>query len=60
MNKYIKGQIAQMQTTTKLFLNACELASKQDDGRTDKTEERQLKKIEKAVNRFIEELERIN
>jgi cob(I)alamin adenosyltransferase len=59
MNKYIQAQIKQMQNTTELFLNACKLAADQDDGKTDRTEERQLKKIEKAVIRFNKELENI-
>jgi cob(I)alamin adenosyltransferase len=59
MNKYIQAQIKQMQDTTELFLNACKLAAEQDDGKTDRAEERQLKKIEKAVIRFNKELEAI-
>lgn len=60
MNEYIKAQIKQMQTTTQLFINACTLAAQKDNGKIDRKEEQQLKKIEKAVKRFITELDKIN
>ena len=59
MNTYIKAQIINMITVTKTFEQACELASLQDNGSKSREEEKQLKKIKAAVQKFQKELESI-
>lgn len=57
MNTYIKAQITQMQTTVKVFLQACELGALKDDGTIDRDERKMLDRINKASERFIKELD---
>lgn len=59
MNNYINAQLINMITLTKTFEQACELASLQDDGIKSKEEEKKLKKIKAASQRFRKELETI-
>lgn len=59
MNVYIKGQISNMIEMSKTFEYACELAALQDDGVIDRTEQKQLKKIKIAAQKFRKELENI-
>ena len=59
MNRFIKSQIINITTMANQFKTACKIAAIQDDGRISKEEERQLKKIEKATNKFIAELNSI-
>ena len=59
MNSYIKAQILNMITVTKTFEQACELASIKDDGIKSKEEDKQLKKIKTATEKFRKELESI-
>lgn len=59
MNKYISGQIANMLTMTKTFDQSCKMAAMKDDGTIDKSEQRILKKIKKANDLYIKELEAI-
>lgn len=59
MNDYIKAQIFNMTTMVKTFEQGCKMAAMKNDGTIDKTEEKQLKKINKATQRFIKELESI-
>ena len=58
MNSYIYAQIVNMQTMVKTFEQACELAAFKDDGKVDKTEEKQLKRIKAAAQQFQKELEK--
>lgn len=60
MNDYIKAQIVNMTTIVKTFELSCQMAALKNDGKIDKAEERQLKKISAASAKFIRELERIN
>lgn len=59
MNVYIEEQIFNMIQMSKTFEYACELAALQDDGIIDKVEQRQLKKIRSAAQKFRKELESI-
>lgn len=59
MNSYIKAQILNITTMTKTFEQACELAAMKDDGQISREEEKQLKKIKAATQKFRKELEAI-
>lgn len=58
MNSYIESQINNMIAVTKTFEQACHLAAFKNDGIVDKAEEKALKKISAASQRFIKELEK--
>ena len=59
MNSYIKAQILNITTITKTFEQACEMAAMKDDGKISQEEEKQLKKIKAASQKFRKELESI-
>lgn len=59
MNSYIKAQILNITTMTKTFEQACEMAAIKDDGQISREEEKQLKKIKTASQKFRKELEAI-
>lgn len=59
MNSYIKAQILNITTMTKAFEQACEMAALKDDGKVSREEEKQLKKIKAASQKFRKELESI-
>lgn len=59
MNSYIKAQILNITTMTKTFEQACEMAAMKDDGQISREEEKQLKKIKTASQKFRKELEAI-
>lgn len=59
MNSYIKAQILNITTITKTFEQACEMAAMKDDGKISREEEKQLKKIKAASQKFRKELEAI-
>ncbi len=59
MNSYIKAQILNITTMTKTFEQACEMAAMKDDGKISREEEKQLKKIKAASQKFRKELESI-
>lgn len=59
MNYYINAQIMNMTTMVKTFEQSCKMAALKNDGTIDKEEEKQLKKISQASQRFIKELESI-
>ena len=59
MNTYIKMQLQTMIQYVDSFQQACEIAAMKDDGVIDKKEQKQLKKIRKAVSRFKKDLENI-
>lgn len=59
MNSYIKAQILNITTMTKTFEQACEIAAIKDDGKISREEEKQLKKIKAASQKFRKELESI-
>lgn len=59
MNDFVKAQAKQMIAYVKAWEATCEFAAKKTDGIIDKEETKQLKRIHKAVEDFIKELERI-
>ena len=59
MNTYMKAQIENMIALTRTFEQACELASIQDDGMTNREEVRKLKKLHTATEKFRKELQAI-
>lgn len=59
MNYHIKAQIRNMIEMTEAFKAACYLAATQDDMTIDKNEEKTLKKINAAADRFIKDLSKI-
>lgn len=59
MNSYIKAQILNITTMTKTFEQACEMAAMKDDGKISREEEKQLKKIKAASQKFRKALESI-
>lgn len=60
MNPYIGSQITNMIIMVNTFKQACLCGALKDDGTIDKLEEKQLKRINKAVDRFIKELNAIS
>lgn len=59
MNYYIETQISNMVTMVQTFQQSCRMAALKNDGKIDKTEEKQLKKIDAAAHKFIEDLQKI-
>lgn len=59
MNTYIQAQILNMITVAKTFEQACDLAALRDDGTISPQEQKQLKKIKTASQKFRKELETI-
>ncbi len=59
MNSYIRAQILNITTMVKTFEQACELAAMKDDGKLSREEEKQLKKIKAASQKFRKELEAV-
>lgn len=59
MNTYIKAQIDNMQLILKSFETACDFAAMQDDGMQSREEEKQLKRLHKAIANFRKELDSI-
>lgn len=59
MNSYIDAQIMNMKIMAKTFEQSCRMAAMKNDGQIDKAEEKTLKKISAATQKFIKELESI-
>ena len=59
MNTYIKMQLNTMIQYLNSFEQACQIAAAKDDGEIDPKEQKQLKKIKKAVAHFKSELQDI-
>lgn len=59
MNSYIDAQILNMIAMVRVFEHSCEYAAAKDDGKISREEEKQLKKIKGATQKFIKELESI-
>ena len=59
MNYYIEAQIFNIKTMVKVFKQACEIAAQNDDGHISKEEEKQLKQIKAATEKFCKELDKI-
>ena len=59
MDSFIHTQINNMIQSLKNFEFGCELAATKDDGSISREEEKQLKKIKKATDKYRKELESI-
>ena len=59
MNDYLEAQIKNMIAIVRTFENSCMMAALKNDGQIDSTEERQLKKINAASEKFISRLQSI-
>lgn len=59
MNSYISAQCQSMISQVQLFKQACEMAALKNDGTIDAEERKILKKIEKASEAFVRELQRL-
>lgn len=57
-NVYINAQIQNMEAIVKTFRQSCRMAASQDDGQMDRNEEKALKKIDAAAEKFLAELKR--
>lgn len=58
-NEYIKAQITNVQTILGTFEQSCKMAAIKNDGVIDKAEEKTLKKIHAATERYKHELQKI-
>lgn len=56
MNTYMESQIMNMKIMVQTFEAGCKMAAMKNDGTIDKTEEKQLKKISAACDKFLKEL----
>ena len=56
-NQYISQQCQNMKTNLKLFEQACQMAAMKDDGKTSKEEEKALKRIKIAGEKYVKEIE---
>jgi len=59
LNTFIQIQCRNMISSVRIFLQACELAAKKDDGFISKSEQRTLNAIHAAARSFIRELEQL-
>lgn len=59
MNTYMEMQINNMTMMVKTFEQSCKMAAERTGGQIDKAEEKSLKKINAACQKFIKELETI-
>lgn len=59
MNYHIEAQIMNMKAITKTFEQSCRMAATKDDGKISPEEEKILKKISAATQKFIKELDKL-
>lgn len=59
MNYYIEAQIFNIKSMVKVFKQSCEIAAQKDNGEISKDEEKQLKQIKAAAEKFCKELDKI-
>lgn len=59
MNFYIDAQIVNMKAMVKTFEQSCRMAATKDDGKISPEEEKVLKKISAASQKFIKELDKL-
>ena len=59
MNVFIKSQITNMINMTETFKGSCKMAALQDDGIMSKEEEKQIKQIVEATEKFQKALKAI-
>lgn len=59
MNYHIDAQILNMKAMAKTFEQSCRMAATKDDGKIDPEEEKILKRISAATQKFIKELDKL-
>lgn len=59
MNFYLQTQILNMKMAVKNFEQACIATAQKDDGKIDPEEEKILKRIHAASDKFIKELNKL-
>ena len=59
MNYYIEAQIFNIKSMVRVFKQSCKMAAQKDNGQVSKDEEKQLKQIEAAAEKFCKELDKI-
>lgn len=59
MNPYIRAQIANLLQMLDSFEAGCKLAAQQDDDIVDKNEEKLLKRLHSATDKYRNELKRL-
>lgn len=59
MNFYIDTQIINMKAMVRNFEQSCRIAATKDDGKISPEEEKILKKINAASQKFIKELDKL-
>ncbi len=59
MNQFMKSQVANALMSLKTLDKSIELAAVQDDGVMSREEQKQVKRIRKAVRRFEKEMSRL-
>lgn len=58
-NHFMRIHVRNMKTSLESFKLGLQLSATQDDGIRDKQEKRDMKRLEKAADKFMEELERV-
>ena len=59
MNTYIEAQILNVVNVVKTFEQSCKMTALKTDGTIDRDEEKTLKKISAATQRFIKDIEKL-
>ena len=59
MNDYMEAQIMNMIAIVKTFEKSCQMAALKNDGKIDRAEAQQLKKINLASEKYIQRLQKI-
>ena len=59
MNQFIKAQCRNMDSYLSAFIQSCRVAALQDDGVVSKEEERILKRLDKACEKFRSEINKV-
>ena len=58
-NQFMRIHVRNMKTSLQSFKMGLQLAAEQDDGAVDREEKRDMKRLEKATDKFMEELEKV-
>ena len=58
-NIFLQNQIVNMLSTLEVFENSCKLAAEQDDGKIDREEAAVLKVLNRATEKYRQELKAI-
>lgn len=58
-NAFMRIHVRNMKTSLESFKLGLQLSAVKDDGAIDKEEKRDIKRLEKAANKFLEEIERV-